>query len=270
MSKKSSNPIEEYLGEIPKVASERAQKDFERWQAWKLSPEEGKKEKLQASINGFNPLIQSKLRQWGTAPQVNPAALQLELTGAVQHAHDTFKPDMGATFNTWVNTNIQRALKLVQKSSNMAGASAERQRLVGPFQRAQDQLTGELGRQPTDTELANAMGQTEKTVRNVRMDMSRADISASSFSQDPVELYAQQSRSPIAMDVLSLMAQRPSEGQPDIFKTQRDREVFEFARGIGGKPKIEKKGLIAKRLGVSPATVTRSFQAIKKIFDENT
>jgi DNA-directed RNA polymerase specialized sigma subunit len=264
------NPIEDYLDDIPKFASERAEQDFEAWHAWKQAPEEQKREALQVSINRFNPLIQSKLRQWGTAPQVNPAALHLELVGAVQHAHDTFKPTMGATFNTWVNTNIQRALKLVQKSSNLAGASAERQRLVGPLQRAQDQLMGQLGREPTDAELATSLGQTEKTVRNVRMDISRADISSSSFSQDPVELYAQQSRSPIAMDVLSLMEQRPVPGQRDIFKTQRDREVFELARGIGGKPKMEQKGQIAKRLGVSPATVTRSFQAIKKVFDENT
>jgi len=261
---KGDNPVVEYLGYCTKVASQKAKEDFEHWARWKEAPNElQRKQLLQESVNRFNPLVQHLTSMWGSAPQVNKPALQLAVKDAVVKAHETWQPGK-SSLNTWVNWHTRKALRHVAKHSDLAYTSEARSGLMGPYQRALDTLREELGRDPTDGEIAEQMRQPEKTVRRVRMDLSRADVSSSSFAEDPVSLFAQK-QSPIAMDVISLMDKQPDSPDKDVFENQRDRMVYNYMRGVGGVPQLTAKGDIAKRIGVSPATVTRSVKAIEQI-----
>jgi len=291
--------------ELEKIAFPKpaAQADFEAWKQWHKEPEgQRKKELLNASLDRFNPAIQRNLSMWGNAPQVNKDALRLDLLDATVHAHKTWDPRK-AELNTWVNTNHKKVLRKIELHSNLAYTPSDRSRLIGPYQRAHNQLQERLGESPTDSQMADFMGQPEKIVRKLRMDTSRKDISGSAFAEDPIELMAHQ-HSPLPLDVLSLMDQQPDKPENDVFfkpptfrpqspaerraydrelaQSQRTREVYNSLRGIKmvQKPdgtfevsklkRLPSKGAVAKKLGVSPSTVSRAVGRIQGVIKEQT
>jgi len=259
--------VEVYLDGKLKFATARAKEDFQAWKQWKEAPEPDRRQALQTSINRFEPMVQTRLREWGTAPQINRSALHLELKGAVQKAHETWNPEK-AQLGTWVDRNMRKALRHVNRYANLAYVPADRSQMMGAMQRTTDRLKEDLGRDPTDAEIGEAMGKPLRTVQKVKMDLSRSDIPASAFPDDPVSLYAQQ-YNPLAMDVLGLLDQQPDKPENDSF-SPRTRTIYNYMRGVGGLPQVKSKGTIAKHLGVSPSTVTRGVKEIEGVIRKHT
>ena len=84
-------------------------------------------------------------------------------------AVDRFDPDKGAKFSTygsyWIKQAIRRALDNQAKTIRLPSHVVER---LGILQRAATRLTEELGREPTDEELAAETGLSERKVRQYR------------------------------------------------------------------------------------------------------
>lgn len=84
-------------------------------------------------------------------------------------AVDRFDPDKGAKFSTygsyWIKQAIRRALDNQAKTIRLPSHVVER---LGILQRAATRLTEELGREPTDEELAAETGLSERKVKQYR------------------------------------------------------------------------------------------------------
>jgi RNA polymerase primary sigma factor len=82
---------------------------------------------------------------------------------------DRFDPDKGAKFSTygafWIKQAIRRALDNQAKTIRLPSHVVER---LGVMQRAAVKLTEELGREPTDEELAAETGLSERKVKQYR------------------------------------------------------------------------------------------------------
>jgi len=91
---------------------------------------------------------------------------------------DRFDPDKGAKFSTygafWIKQAIRRALDNQAKTIRLPSHVVER---LGVLQRAATKLTEELGREPSDEELAAETGLSERKVKQYR----RASISPTSL-----------------------------------------------------------------------------------------
>src|SRR5688572_10177383 len=84
-------------------------------------------------------------------------------------AVDRFDPDKGAKFSTygafWIKQAIRRALDNQAKTIRLPSHVVER---LGVLQRAATKLTEELGREPSDEELAAETGLSERKVKQYR------------------------------------------------------------------------------------------------------
>jgi RNA polymerase primary sigma factor len=84
-------------------------------------------------------------------------------------AVDRFDPDKGAKFSTygafWIKQAIRRALDNQAKTIRLPSHVVER---LGILQRAATKLTEELGREPSDEELAAETGLSERKVKQYR------------------------------------------------------------------------------------------------------
>lgn len=84
-------------------------------------------------------------------------------------AVDRFDPDKGAKFSTygafWIKQAIRRALDNQAKTIRLPSHVVER---LGVLQRTATKLTEELGREPTDEELAAETGLSERKVKQYR------------------------------------------------------------------------------------------------------
>ena len=84
-------------------------------------------------------------------------------------AVDRFDPDKGAKFSTygafWIKQGIRRALDNQAKTIRLPSHVVER---LGILQRASTRLTEELGREPSDEELAAETGLSERKVKQYR------------------------------------------------------------------------------------------------------
>lgn len=109
-----------------------------------------------ALMKHLGPLIHSQVnRQSGTLPR---AALEAEATIWAMKAVKTFDPSKGFQLSTHVMSYLRKVNRLNYKHQNAARLPEHQQRQYRPYEKARANLENELGREPTDAELARELG----------------------------------------------------------------------------------------------------------------
>lgn len=233
-----SDPVDSYLDERQKRASTKQHEDIQLWQTWKKTP---KPQTLEPLLKRFDPMFGQRVRMW-RAPNVQESAFRAHLTGQAIKAFESYDPNRGASLNTHVANRLKKSLRFVHQTQNLAYIPEAKVSLIGPINSAEDELSEQLGRDPTHAEIASHLGLSAKQVKEVRQAQIK-DVIGTTFETDPVPRV-----SPREQEVLSLL--RPS--------LKRDEQkVFDHVFGYGGKMKIESTTELAKKLGKSPSQVSR-------------
>lgn len=172
---------------MDKRADDRKDRDLELWHKYQ---EEDDDEALRTLINDqLDPLIQSRVNKWsGGLPR---PALELK---AKQHAYDAienYDPDRGAALSTHVTNRLQKLSRDVYNHQEAVRIPEYKQTKKNAYKKAFEQLKGELGRDPTNDELADELGWSKARVNEVQALMQdelveSEDVGAGMFEQNDV------------------------------------------------------------------------------------
>jgi len=227
----------------PPLPGVEAPKDlFPAYSAWRAAPSPVG---MAGAIKELDPLIRSELSKYrGVLPE---AALYGQGKKTAIEAIKSFKPDKGAKLSTHLVNQLQKIYRENYKYQQAIRLSEELQRGVGALQRAKDDLTFRLMREPNAAEIADELAwpisRVERTQRQ-----ARGEIFGSDLEFDPVDETTTQGTD-YRLDLV----------YHDL--TPIDKTIMELSTGYGGSPTITKKEIAAK-LKLSQAAVT---QRAKKI-----
>ena len=237
------NPVEEYFA--LKEGSERKERDFSLWTNWNdngRSPEH-----LEPLVRVFTPMVNQAMVQF-RAPTVQKSAFEAQLTRHLIGAFETYDPSKAA-LPTHVHRHLMRVQRYNNRLQNMAYIPEPNARQIGKIQRAKSDLEDDLGRLPTNQEIAKHLGMPTKKLDTILTSM-RGDIMASSFESDPTKFSLSRRE-----EVLAMM---PPELNPD------ELDVFNHLYGQGGKTEITSTNTLAAKLGKSPSQISRLKGSIAK------
>lgn len=202
-------------------------------------------------LEAYAPTINSEITRYSGPKNLLRSRAKVLAVKAVK----SFNPMSGAKLNSWIVTNLkplsrysiqQRDVKVPEVAARQAAA----------VNAATMSLKDELGRDPTDEEIADETGMSVKRVKDVRAkavasvnsgafdDMGDGD---DDFSGTPGVV--EPSKVPFAQDVV----------YHDLSDT--DRFIFDSATGMHGAERIPAVE-VARRLGITPAAVSQRAKAI--------
>ncbi len=130
-----------------------SQKDVALWREWKRNPT---KTNLQRLLDQLNPVIQRAVNQWSGS--LARSALELEAKTLACEAFETYRPTGGASLATHVTNRLKKLSRLSYTHQNLARIPEYQTLKFHTYTTAQAQLQDQLGRDPTNVELADQLG----------------------------------------------------------------------------------------------------------------
>jgi len=240
------DPLDEALQAKEKLAA-RKQEDLEMWQQWRADPSP---QNTNMMLKRLEPVFKS-FEQTHKAPRTNAAAMRLVLKEHALKAAESFKPEMGASFPTWVQSNIRSAQRFNIEQQNVGRISEGNVSHIGRINRATDALKEQLRRDPTHEELAAHLNVsaparrqlTAQKIKQIQTQANRADVPTTAFESDPTP-----SASQLSSQVVSLL--------PDRFARAGKHDHLK-AMDLMYNQGINDSGAMAKHLGWSNSKVSR-------------
>jgi len=160
----------------------------------------------------------------------------------------TFDPSRGARLHSWVTTQLQQ-LNRYGQSLRPIYVPEVTGRESSELNSVAERLSDELGRYPTHDELADEIGISLRKVKRL-MGAKPAVISESQLYAD-TESGIASSPATSEVDVIGESAEVIYQGL-----TERDKMIYDYKTGKGGKPPINNLQ-IARKLGVTPALISQ-------------
>ena len=207
-------------------------------------------ENMSGVLSALAPTINSEVTRYPGPSTLLRSKARVLAVNAVK----TFNPMSGAKLNSWVVTNLKQLARysVKQRDVSIPEVAARQAAAVDAATRS---LSDELGRDPTDAELADELGISEKRVRNVR---SKAVASVNSGRFDEIEGEEDSSMVPGVVTPSNVPF-----AQEAVYMglSDQDKLVFDAATGSHGVGMIPAQE-VARRLGISPAAVSQRAKAI--------
>lgn len=242
---------------VPKTQDKK--QELYLWQQWKEN--DHKPELLDPLLSSLQPVIAKQVRVFNRGVPIPERVLQSVANDRAAEALRAFNPARagGSALSSWVVTNLKGMNRYVGQNQNMARITEERIQLYGPVRRATEQLRDELGRDPTEMEIAHRINESPDrvsrkrvTARSVRLlgQEKKDDLLASAEMNDP--FVSENARMREAMGLVRY------DLSPD------ELQVWEYIRGLNGKPRLHRTVDIAKALKWSQSKVASTKTAIMK------
>jgi len=228
------------------------QKEIEMWRTWKDNGMQ--QEHLRPLLASLRPLIRKQSNQWavgvgGKALQrdIPPAAIHAEFLNHAVKALETYDPSKSG-LQTYLTYAMKKAPRFIKAYQNAAYIPETRSYSIQKFKDATTNLEDQLGRPPTQLELADHLKWSPRKVGTMQKEVSH--ISSAPVGQakyDPIEHVPSRQAETLRLLPYDLNLE--------------ERSVFEYLYGIGGKPKLS-PGEISRKLGMSAPKVSRIKAAI--------
>ena len=206
-------------------------------------------ENMTKVVSALSPTINSEIMRY-SGPK---SLLRSKAKALVARAAKTYDPASGAKFQSWVVTNLQPLARYsVRQRDVRTPEVAARQ--AAAVARATDDLRDELGRDPTDDEIADEIGISAKRVRDVRA-KAVASVNSGRFDEAQSEDASQQP-GVFTPDQLPFASEAVYQGLSPM-----DRKIFDSVTGMHGARQIPARD-VASMLKISPAQVSGRAKAI--------
>ena len=246
---------------IPKLAFAVEQKpdlqvtqtgEMEMWKKWKeggMQPDD-----LRPLLHSFKPLIKKHAHQWmaTTDLDLSPAAIHMEFKKHFVNALASYDPDRGAKLGTWISSSLRGAQRWVANNRHPARMGETRFYRVGKFNNAKSVLYDQLGREPTTQEMSEHLNWSPAEVARSQAEQRKA-LPQSGWQYDPATVSPSREAEALRIAMHEFNPQ--------------EQLVAEHTWGMNGKEEL-KPLQIAKRLNISPSTVTRLRNSIADKIDQ--
>lgn len=213
----------------------------------------GKKdEDLTPLMKHYEPFAERKTRAVaGGARMMNQTAVKYQVKAHMVDAFNSWDPNKGAALETHLHNSTRPLHRYVAKRQNVARIPEESTYLIGKTDRATAELRDELGRDPTEQEVAARLGVGARAVLRVRKQQLK-DIPTGAFE----------------VDAMGGNNQRFREIQPMVRETLKDedKEVFDRLHRPEG-PMAPRD--IAKELGIKGYEVSRRKKRIEEAWKKH-
>lgn len=219
---------------------ETQKKELELWHTWN---NKGRKpEHLYPLYDSYKPLLNREAQKFVNRVEIPTSTIHAEIDRHFVNAVKSFNPGRGTQLNTWVQTNLQKASRFIKTYQNLGKMPEGQISQIRRFKQTREQLFNKTGFEPDTKTLADHLGWTPRRVTQMQKELSRKDLPASSFEDDPAELLT-----PKELEAIKLM-------QYDL--TPEERTVYEYTFGMNGKPRYQ-PGQIAKTTNIHPSKISR-------------
>lgn len=220
------------------------------YNTWKTTPSPETNSQL---IGVLEPVIQKGIQSYGTSDPISYSRARLMTLDAVRK----YDPRR-ASLQSHVLTNLQGLRRATAKQQNFVRVP---ERLAIESQRlneTQQQLQDELGRLPTDNEIADSMGLPLKRLAQIRRAKSGyagSQVQSEDTQEDPG------SRVPGRSRAAELWTQIVYDDLSPI-----DQKIMEHTLGLNGQDRLSNQEIAAK-LGRSPGAITQRKIKIQQMLD---
>ena len=225
--------------------SGKAATEVDLWRQWKVSNEDP--EKLQPLLNSLSPVITAQVNKH-RAPRIYKPAIEAEARSLAVKALRSYDPSRGAQVSTHVTTNLRSLNRYVKKHQNFTRIVEAQANRIGDYQRAIDTLKEDLGRDPTQQEIADHMKISLKKVERLAQEMRPDIFVIPSGDEEGFEMNPFQEMSPTHREIIEML---PYDLSLD------EQQVFNYLFGLNGKKKTASTGDIARALGWSDSKVSQ-------------
>lgn len=202
-------------------------------------------ENMSNVISALAPTINSEILHYSGPKSLLRSKAKVIAVDAVKH----FNPMSGAKLSSWVTTNLKQLSRysIQNRDIKIPEIAAQQAALVNA---TTEELKSELGRDPTDAELADELGIPEKRIAYVRS-KAVASINSSKFDELDDDTPPPSSLGVIQSDIVTF-------AQEAIYRdlSERDKYIFDAITGLHGKNK-QSAAELSKNLGVSPAAISQ-------------
>jgi DNA-directed RNA polymerase sigma subunit (sigma70/sigma32) len=170
-------PSEDEVNALTKTKAQ----ELDFWKKWKSG---GKTQKDAAPVlKSLTPVI-NRVASAYMRNRVPPEAIRLEAFKQALVAMDKYDPTKGASIGTFVYGYVNFKLKrFIAQHQNISRIPEERIHDIGKLKAAEHELNEQLGRPPTNEELAGYMGRSAKTIETLRKE-NRKDLWSENFDVD--------------------------------------------------------------------------------------
>lgn len=202
-------------------------------------------------LEAFSPTINSEITRYeGSRPLLRARAKVLTVK-----AIKSYNPASGARLQSWIVTNLQPLARYGQKQRDVHAPEVAIRQAAG-VHRVAEELKSDLGRDPTDEEIADEVGISPKRVAAVRK-MVVPSVTSGQFD----ELATDDDESSISPGVV-VPSQVPF-AQEAVYMSldDTDKFIFDALTGLHGGKQLS-GAAVAARLGVSPAAVSQRAKSI--------
>lgn len=209
------------------------------WEAWQADPTP---ENLANTLDVLQPVLVSEVQRYpGPKEILETQAKQLAIK-----AVRTYNPAQGAALRSWVVTQMQPLSRYGQRLKPVHVPEQVR-RQAAEVKTQEDQLHNDLGRMPTDAELADTVGLSVGKLRRLR-GRAGAVMAESQLVTPEGELWSPGVMKPKSVDFAVEAVYQGLEPKEQL--------VLDWKTGMHGRTQLSNKD-IAERLGVSPAYVSQ-------------
>lgn len=217
-----------------------------RFESWKIDPTPSR---LSGVLEALEPTINSEIQRYtGPKPVLKSRAKTLAVS-----AIKSYDPTKGTQLRSWVVSNMQ-PLSRFSMSLRPIAAPEVAFRQAADVNRVASELEMDLGRQPTEEELADASGLSIKRIKHIR-ERVKGFATESAIMGDAANELTSNAPAVFEPNKLDLAKDFVYASLSD-----RDKRIFEWKTGKNG-PELSNQE-IARRLGVSPAFVSQRSSAI--------
>ena len=230
-------------------------KELELWNRYKSGDNEAKKE----LIFSLKPLINSQVNKY-RGSGLPPISIELEGIDIASNAIDTYDPSR-SQLNTHVVNNLKKLSRFVTNYQNIGHIPESRVFLIGKYNAIFENLTADLGREPTVFEIADAMSIPPVEVERLQTEL-RKDLILEIPGEDDNKGF--------------FMYARPEEEDPRFRQAREfvyfdadsiDKKILEYTFGLGGAPKL-KFNEIVKKLKISDSNLKKRKKELAKKINE--
>lgn len=211
----------------------RRQQELELWNQWNQNGRQP--EHLEPLLHSIEPLINKELdkRLTGTAGNISPVALKQNLRNAAVKSLQNYDPEK-AQLSTHITNGFRRSTDFIASQRNIKSISRTESDQYKRYQNTVDDLTNQMGREPTPEELQQELGWSGKRGLKRVQNMQKAFGAELHTGFEGVDLEADNSLKPhTAFSVVR--SGLPAEHQRfgDAYFTEDPQRIEHVAKELG-------------------------------------